>query len=258
LSEPQLRRNTAHRQPQHSSFTPRASGELVLTFCLLRACSCAQYLAFLLIITIILFAIGVAVSVQKNKAGDYIGRAWMAAPPDVRASVQQEFECCGLRFWNDTAAWPCPAAQNYSGSAFCYPLLVNAFERAYAHAGGAAIAFSVFMGLGIFFVVSLIRGIKRKRHEQDLEHVRHAHSVAGIMEQGGFGGAGGADGLGGGGGGSGMMGGDLEPLPSDSGLVDFNAIDAGAASMFDKTDYNDGRGGRHEYAAAEPSNQRRR
>jgi hypothetical protein len=61
------------------------------------------YLAFLLIITIILFSIGVAIAVQKDQAGLYIEKAWYNAPLDVKASIQLELLCCGLMTYNISA-----------------------------------------------------------------------------------------------------------------------------------------------------------
>lgn len=134
----------------------------------------------------------------------FLCQAWYKAPTDIKNSIQLELECCGLTYWNDSAVWPCPASANFSGGDFCYPQLVSAFERAWQHAGGTGIAFSVLMGAGIFFVACLIQGIKRRKHAQDLDMIRDAHA-----------GAGGA--------------------PAGEG-VDVGSIDAGAASMFDKAD----------------------
>jgi len=134
----------------------------------------------------------------------FVCQAWYKAPADIKNSIQLELECCGLTYWNDSAVWPCPASANFSGGDFCYPQLVSAFERAWQHAGGTGIAFSVLMGAGIFFVACLIQGIKRRKHAQDLDMIRDAHA-----------GAGGA--------------------PPGEG-VDVGSIDAGAASMFDKAD----------------------
>jgi len=129
----------------------------------------AAYLTLMIIVSIILFSIGVAVSVQQNEAGTYIERAWVAAPDDVKRSVQLEFDCCGLKAWNESAVQPCPStASDPVTSVGCYDALVSGFEYAYRHAGGTAVAFSVLQVAGMVLVCCLIRGIKRKRFEADL------------------------------------------------------------------------------------------
>ncbi len=164
-----------------------------------------QYLAFLLLITIILFSLGIAISVEKSKAGEYIAKAWYRAPSDLKNSIQIELGCCGLQYWNDSAVWPCPASANSAGGAYCYPDLVSAFERAYTHAGGTGIAFSVFMGVGIGLVVCLIQGIQRRNHEGNMQQKQSEVNADGIVVD-------------------------------DSSLVDIADIDAGAASMFDRAE----------------------
>jgi len=186
------------------------------------------YLALLLLITIILFAIAVAITVEKGNAGEYIAEAWYdeRAPWDVKNGIQQELGCCGLRYWNDSAAQPCPDVASAPGSAFCYPDLVSGFENAYAHAGGAGIAFSVCMGVGVAMVVALIQGIQKKSHE-----ARAAAAASAAQKHGA----------------AGMLGPDGRPIldPSDpsgggvgggEGLVDLSEIDTNAASMFDRAE----------------------
>ena len=141
--------------------------------------------------------------VENDRAGLYIEEAWSKAPSDVKTSIQLEFDCCGLKAYNESSVWPCPSSSE-STRIGCYDKLVGAFNTAYSHAGGTGIAFSIIMGLGIIFVVCLMTGIKRKQSEEQMHQVRAAN-----------------DGL----------NGDLDST------VDLDSIDAGAASMFDKDGY---------------------
>lgn len=160
-----------------------------------------QYLTLLLLITIVLFSLGVAVVVKKNQAGEYIQEAWYKASYNVKSAVQSALDCCGLLYWNDSSAWPCPdtAAANSTG---CYNQLINGFETAYSHAGATGIAFSLIMGGGIAIVVCLLKGIRSKQHQMNLDIIRANHGNA--------------------------VGGDRDSAHTG---VD---IDASAASMFDK------------------------
>lgn len=108
---------------------------------------------------------------KKNQASDYIVRAWLSGPDDVKMAIQTDFNCCGLRAYNESAPQPCPTAATQP----CLPILVDAFNTAYAHAGGTGIAFSIIMGLAIILVVMLIRGIKIKSREQLEAKVREAN-----------------------------------------------------------------------------------
>jgi hypothetical protein len=204
-------------------------------------------LAFLLLITIVLFSLGVAIVVQKDKAGDYIAEAWYRGPADVKNGIQQELGCCGLKFWNDSAVWPCPAvADTPEKGAYCYPQLTSAFAAAYEHAGGAGIAFSVFMGVGVAMVVCLIQGIQKASHRERANNNPHSGSNNG--------GGAGFSGVSGGAGyprgasrgpqasSSGLSdpasasGGGLQDGGEAGSLVDLSEVDTNAASMFDRAD----------------------
>jgi hypothetical protein len=70
-----------------------------------------QYFAFLLLFVIILMAVGIAVYVKKDSAGDYMTAGWCAATPAVIADLQVYFTCCGLKYFNDSLAWTDPSTQ---------------------------------------------------------------------------------------------------------------------------------------------------
>lgn len=158
-------------------------GVFILVLAAIGACSAwkesiiglAVYLTLLLIICIILFSIGVAIVVKKNQAGEYIQSAWYRGPADVKQSIQQNLNCCGLTNWNDSAVLPCPTAS--SNTTGCYPQLLNAFNTAYANAGGVGIGFSISMGLGIIIVICLLQGIKRKQTQETAEKLRAVNNA---------------------------------------------------------------------------------
>jgi hypothetical protein len=132
-----------------------------------------QYVTILLLISVILLIIGIVVVVQSGNATQYMIQAWGSAPPGLIMTVQNAFTCCGLSAFNQSSYWPCPANASTPGSPPCLPLLNNAFQSAYSQAGGAGIAFSVFMVISIVFVFVLIKGIKKKNYEMSLESIRH-------------------------------------------------------------------------------------
>jgi hypothetical protein len=178
--------------------------------CALASMPCsmrAQYLTLLLIISLILFSIGVAVVVQKGQAGTYIIRAWYTAPIDVKAQIQVVFGCCGLTYWNESAAQPCPPIAAAVNSTYCYPALVSAFNTAYSNAGGTSVAFSIVMATAMLFVICLLKGIKRQRidhaaaQDRDNRTGNTSHSIE-------------------------------DPYRAE--LDDINSADAGAENMFDK------------------------
>jgi hypothetical protein len=130
------------------------------------------YFLFLLIFTIILFAVGIAVYVEKDNAGDLITTAWMDSGPDVQMSLQNAYTCCGLAAWNVSSPGNCPPAANMPGGPACLPLMVDTFNSAFKTAGACGIAFSVIMLGGLIFICYLMTGIKRKREEQDIQKLR--------------------------------------------------------------------------------------
>jgi len=132
------------------------------------------YFFFLLLFTIILFAVGIAVYVKRDDAQSLIREAWMDSPPDVRASMQNYVECCGLDTFNDTnGVQPCPPTAGSDGSGVaCMPKMVDIFKSSFTTAGACGIAFSVIMLAGLGFVCYLMSGIRRKREEQDIAKLR--------------------------------------------------------------------------------------
>lgn len=127
------------------------------------------YFFFLLIFTIILFAVGIAVYVKKDDAQSLLNTAWVDSPNDVRASLQAYVECCGLYRFNDSlAAQPCAVAYTEP----CMPKMVKIFNDSFKTAGACGIAFSIIMLAGLAFVCYLMSGIRRKKDEQDIAKLR--------------------------------------------------------------------------------------
>lgn len=134
------------------------------------------YFAFLLIFTIILFAVGIAVYVEKDDSTWLITEAWDNGGRDIQLSLQNSIGCCGLNTWDD-AIIGCPAgctnvttSSSYCGS--CLDPMKQTFEDSFGVAGACGIAFSVIMLAGLIFVCYLMTGIKRKREEQDIAKLR--------------------------------------------------------------------------------------
>jgi hypothetical protein len=129
------------------------------------------YFAFLLLFTIILFAVGIAVYVKKNDADWIITEAWNDGGKDVQLSLQNALDCCGLKTVNDTG-YGCPANIVPATAATCLPIMVDQFNGSFLTAGACGIAFSVIMLAGLVFVCYLMTGIKRKQEEQDIAKLR--------------------------------------------------------------------------------------
>jgi len=148
------------------------------------------YFVVLAVLTIILFAVGIAVYVEQNNAATYIDSGWRGANRDFKISLQIAFNCCGLKNYNDSDALgsqPCPGfpwgttpppSQVGTIDVGCEPALISAFTSSMTTAGGCGIGFAVVMMVGMAFVCFLMDGIKKKRLEQDLATLRQSNDVA--------------------------------------------------------------------------------
>ena len=144
---------------------------------------CAQYFIFIAIITIILFAVGIAVYVKRDQASVYISQAWKSAEPGPREALQLAYYCCGLTGAGDDAVLlePCnPAAPSTPAPADgCLPLMEKSFNDNFQTAGSCGIAFSCVMVVSLLFTAYLMVGIRetavnaaisknRERNERDM------------------------------------------------------------------------------------------
>ena len=141
------------------------------------------YFVFLLLLTLILFFVGIAVYVERNNAATYINQGWTTAPPDLKQSLQQIFQCCGCCDagyvpQNATASTAACNAMTSPTQTGCLPVFTSYFQSYYVTAGGCGIAFAVIMFLGMLLVCFLMKGIKDKRAEQDLAKLRASNNVA--------------------------------------------------------------------------------
>jgi hypothetical protein len=96
--------------------------------------------------TFLLLVVGIAVYAKKDEAGSYIESGWMAASPDVQGGLQQLFDCCGLRTYNDSYAnkAQCPVGPNIEPRA-CGPVLTDDFYKQFNTVGTTGIVFAVLM-----------------------------------------------------------------------------------------------------------------
>lgn len=151
------------------------------------------YFVILLILTIILFAVGIAVTAEKSNASSYISSGYKAAfngsqsSQSIVVTTQNAFSCCGLnKFADQYTIYPCLGYNNATSvpdtlrstyNAYCLPQLTNAFDSAMGAAGGCGIAFAIIMICGLAFVCVLMQGIKRKRLETDLAALRQSNAI---------------------------------------------------------------------------------
>jgi len=125
------------------------------------------YFFFLLMLTILLFAVGLAVYSKREEAAYYMSEGWKSAPNDVRVSFQNQLQCCGLEVFNDSYKGnPCPTVLRLNVTTnvpvTCLGELTDLFSTSMQNVGGTGVAFAVLMFLGMIFVCVLMRGIRQK------------------------------------------------------------------------------------------------
>jgi len=147
------------------------------------------YFIFLLLLTLVLFFVGIAVYVERDKTSDLIAQGWDLVPADVRMNLQNVFKCCGLRVYGDTQITrPCPGETltnstttypitNPLNNQPCLPVFANEVQSRYLQAGGCAVGFAVVMMVGMCTVCFLINGIKQKRTEQQMAKMRSEQPI---------------------------------------------------------------------------------
>lgn len=101
------------------------------------------YFVILLLITIVLFAVAIAVYSQRNNADSLIDKAWHSSSADVHQEIQNALSCCGLFNNTDTLSPSTCTAQ--TNNTPCFDPLVDAFHKAFKAAGATGIAFAVIM-----------------------------------------------------------------------------------------------------------------
>jgi hypothetical protein len=158
---------------------------------LIHACFAlsGQYFFFIAIITVILFAVGVAVYVKRNQASVYISQAWISGSLDTRAALQIAFYCCGLVNFNDSLTMdnnppvyrsPCDQP---GPTQPCQDLMVASFQNNFQTAGACGIAFSIIMLVSLAITAYLMVGIResavnkaieknRERNDRDIAKAR--------------------------------------------------------------------------------------
>jgi len=127
------------------------------------------YFFFLMVLTILLFAVGLGVYSKREEAAYYMSEGWKTSPNDVRVSFQNALGCCGLEFVNNNFTYPgipCPTNPRLNASTNqaipCLFELTDLFASSMQTVGGTGVAFAVIMFLGMIFVCVLMRGIRQK------------------------------------------------------------------------------------------------
>lgn len=138
------------------------------------------YFVVLLLLTLILFFVGIAVYVERDNVDSLISQGWQASNPDLKRNLQEIFDCCGCctddyQQWTMAGppVWNCSSTKNQG----CLPVFKDYLASYYVTAGGCGIAFAVFMFLGMILVCFLMDGIKKKRAEQDLAKLRASNNT---------------------------------------------------------------------------------
>lgn len=139
------------------------------------------YFIVLMILTIILFFVGIAVYVERDNLDTYIDQGWQVATPDLKQSLQVLFSCCGCCTDNfvpfNQTNYVCDEFTVSPQKLACRPVFDSYLHSYYVTAGGCAIAFAVIMIAGLFLVCFLMQGIKKKRAEQDLAKLRASNNT---------------------------------------------------------------------------------
>jgi len=126
----------------------------------------AGYFFIVLLFCMMMFFIGISVLVHKNDAEKYMENGWIDASNDVRLSLQNYFECCGLRSnstdptaQNTFEGIPCNAAYKDP----CLPILTDKFYKDFDAAGGSGVAFAILLAFYMAACISLYRAVGRRR-----------------------------------------------------------------------------------------------
>jgi hypothetical protein len=135
------------------------------------------YFFFISIITVILFAVGIAVYVKKDQADIYIRQGWMEAGVDTRSSLQAAFFCCGLIQFNHTddgpMTWPCGGElPDPAPTDPCLDHMLTSFQDNFHTAGSCGIGFSVVMIVSLAITAYLMVGIRESAVNQAIEKNR--------------------------------------------------------------------------------------
>lgn len=140
------------------------------------------YFFFISIMTVILFAVGIAVYVKRDQADVYIAKAWAASSVDTKDSLQAAFSCCGLVVFNVSGsaldsddgayAYPCDKPRPSEFTNPCQPIMVTSFQDNFHTAGSCGIAFSVVMLVSLALTAWLMVGIRESAVNQAIEKNR--------------------------------------------------------------------------------------
>ena len=128
---------------------------LLLTYAVLFVC--------LLICQIV---IGGMLYSTRNDASTSILNSWPNASNDLKVSLQNQYNCCGLLSFNFSAGNPCPI----NATQTCFSSLIDAYNSAYSTVGTFLIVFFFVECFAILTAVYFIKKIRNLRQSKQVDN----------------------------------------------------------------------------------------
>jgi len=120
---------------------------------------------------LIVCQIGIAAMIvtRSNDVKTLISNKWDGLDVDHRLQLEDQFSCCGLFAFNDTAAvQPCPTDSDQG----CVDRLKDDLHKEMLAVGAAALAFAILEILGVLCACSLASNISSAEEAEDSENER--------------------------------------------------------------------------------------
>jgi len=93
---------------------------------------------------------------DTNKVEQYMINAWIGASPATQASLESDFNCCGLQSFNDTnAVQPCPSTATQG----CLQSLESSLQSRLSLLGGFGIFLAIVQLCGVVLAIVLRSGL---------------------------------------------------------------------------------------------------
>ena len=151
-------------------------GAFVMVISLLGCCAAhmesrALLLVYMFILAAMVFAqlaVSVLVLVDAGRAKGIVRDYFKDLDEDDRRDVQNDFNCCGLKYNDSYAVLPCPS----SATEGCEAVVSSELEDKLTVAGAVAIAFGLAQICGIVMAVALRKGVLSADYRRQDETVR--------------------------------------------------------------------------------------
>lgn len=126
-------------------------------------CLYALVLVLLILIQIIVASVILA---NSDQAKSWLQDGWEDADPIKRGNAQKDFDCCGLRTYNDSfAVQPCPEPKDPTAAPqACLEKLENEINKRLNPLGAIVLTFAFLQISGVIFALCLRRNLNTQRY----------------------------------------------------------------------------------------------